>query len=193
MLELHFGCCDGAEGETSSAAQESGRESAVALQLLPPGTIAAAAERPLPGDSCLLLCPATVPCLLCRGQPETCTTSAMSAMLPPLVQAPKRPLRIGTKTHIKPGALWRAHCSEAPLIWEAAQAPNTYCIPEVCRSPSGWHAGPVRARVVRPAAEARARQLQDGVAAFVDEAGLEFHCAFGKHQVRHRDDRGAAA
>ena len=29
--------------------QESGRESAVALQLLPPGTIAAAADTPLPG------------------------------------------------------------------------------------------------------------------------------------------------
>lgn len=36
---------------------------------------------------------------------------------------------------------------------------------------------------MRPATEARSRQVQDGVAAFADEAGLEFHCAYGNHQV----------
>ena len=42
---------------------------------------------------------------------------------------------------------------------------------------------PVRGRVVRPAQEPRGRGVQDGVAAFVDAAGLEFHCAYGNHQV----------
>ena len=41
----------------------------------------------------------------------------------------------------------------------------------------------MRGRVVRPALEPRGRQVQDGVAAFVDAAGLEFHCAYGNHQV----------
>jgi hypothetical protein len=42
---------------------------------------------------------------------------------------------------------------------------------------------PVRGRVVRPAQEPRGRGVQDGVAAFVDATGLEFHCAYGNHQV----------
>ena len=37
--------------------------------------------------------------------------------------------------------------------------------------------------MVRPAVEARARGVQDGVAAFADDSGVEFHCAYGNHQV----------